>query len=67
MRKTPELQEIPQILARGTGRMKERGGAMARREAQRRLREARRKGKGLGSLSPHRGPDEGKPQVTIMA
>lgn len=53
--KAPGLPEVPRVSPRGAGRMRETGrqnGTQVRREAQRRGREARRKGKGLAPPFP---------------
>ena len=56
MGRTPGLQDMPQVSARGEGRMKETGenGLQTRREAQRRLGGVRRKGKCLVPPFPTR-------------
>lgn len=59
MGRAPGLQEMPRMSARGAGRI-EKGGRLARREAQRRLRGIRRKAKGLVPPFPTQRPRLGK-------
>lgn len=57
--RAPGLQEMPRMSARGAGRIETRD-RLARREAQRRLRRARRKAKGLVPPFPTQRPRLGK-------